>query len=123
MEVLITGENLIDSKILWNEPLLPELDEFAEQHNLYSHCIVTIYQIVRDLHIKQEVVELQILDGLPWQRGEYFIEGRARVNGKMRLMVPFYLDAEIDLPWFVKNPTSHIHSMSLTRTLMMMPSF
>ena len=83
----------------WTEPELKNLDDFVCNNSLYPACVVTIYQIVRDLHIKQEVIEISVLDGLKWQRSEYFLKARTRLSGKERLMVPFYLDAEIDLPW------------------------
>ena len=81
---------------------LGTVDEFQKLHPMHDHCIVTIYQIVRDLHIKQEVVDIDILDGSPWGVSGYFIEGRSRHTGKLRLMVPFHLDAEIDLVWLRK---------------------
>jgi hypothetical protein len=83
----------------WTEPELKDLDGFVCKNSLYPACVVTIYQIVRDLHIKQEVSDIVVVDGLKWQRKEYFIKARTRLSGKVRLMVPFYLDAEIDLPW------------------------
>lgn len=83
----------------WTEPELKDLDGFVCKNSLYPACVVTIYQIVRDLHIKQEVIDIVVVDGLKWQRKEYFIKARTRLSGKVRLMVPFYLDAEIDLPW------------------------
>ena len=85
----------------WTEPELGTIDEFVIQNPLYAACIVTIYQIVRDLHIKQEVIEMTVIDGCKWNRNEYFIQARTRSSGNLRLMVPFYLDAEIDLPWLV----------------------
>lgn len=78
---------------------LGNVDEFSLKHPQYPACIVTVYQIVRDLHIKQELAEIEILDGKAWQRNEYFIRAKVRLTGKLRLMIPFYLDAEIDLPW------------------------
>lgn len=83
----------------WTEPELKDLDGFVSKNSLYPACVVTIYQIVRDLHIKQEVIDIVVVDGLKWQRKEYFLKARTRLSGKVRLMVPFYLDAEIDLPW------------------------
>ena len=88
--------------ILFNEPPLQDLDTFGRKHNRYPHCIVTIYQIIRDLHIKQEMVELTLVDAVKWGRKEYFIQGLARATGRMRILVPFHLDAEIDLPWLTK---------------------
>jgi len=88
--------------IPFSEPPLVDLDNFARRHNRYPHCIVTIYQIIRDLHIKQELVELTLVDAAKWGRSEYFIQGRARSTGKKRLLTPFHLDAEIDLPWITK---------------------
>jgi hypothetical protein len=81
---------------------LCDLDTFAKQYQRYAHCIVTVYQIMRDLHIKQELVDMRLVDASKWGRSEYFIQGRTRIGGKMRLLAPFYLDAEIDLPWVVQ---------------------
>ena len=78
---------------------LGSVDEFAQKHGRYPACIVTVYQIVRDLHIKQELTEIEVIDARRWERKEYFIQARSRSTGKYRLMVPFYLDAELDLPW------------------------
>ena len=83
----------------WTEPELSSLDDFASMNSKYEHCIVTVYQIVRDLHIKQEVAEIQLIDASIWNINEYFIEGMTRISGMKRLMVPMYLDAEIDLVW------------------------
>lgn len=87
------------AQLPWTEPELGTVDEFVTQNPEYPACIVTIYQIVRDLHIKQEVVEILVVDGKRWHRNEYFIQARTRLSGNLRLMVPYYLDAEIDLPW------------------------
>lgn len=81
------------------EPPLGTVDDFVERNPLYPACIVTLYQIVRDLYIKQDLIELTIINASKWQRNEYFIQGRTRMSGNLRLLVPFYLDAEIDLPW------------------------
>ena len=89
----------LPSLLPWTEPELGTVDEFESQNHLYPACIVTIYQIVRDLHIKQEVIEITVIDGRRWLRNEYFIQARTRASDNLRLMVPFYLDAEIDLPW------------------------
>ena len=88
--------------IPWKELPLGSIDEFQKVHHLHDHCIVTCYQIVRDLHIKQEVVDIAVIDGASWGQDGYFIEARSRSTGKMRLMVPFHLDAEIDLAWLRK---------------------
>ena len=85
----------------WTEPDLGTVDEFVLRNPLYPACIVTVYQIVRDLHIKQEVTDITIIDGNKWQRNEYFLQARTRTSGNLRLMVPYYLDSEIDLPWLV----------------------
>jgi len=90
----------------WDEPPLVDMDAYAAANSLYPHCIVTMYQIVRDLYIKQEVVSIQLIDGKMWQRDEYFIQGISRATGLKRLMVPFYLDADIDLPWLLKLATA-----------------
>jgi hypothetical protein len=87
------------TQLAWTEPELGNLDDFATKNRLYPACIVTIYQIVRDLHIKQELIEITIIDGSKWQRNEYFIQARVRTSTNLRLMIPYYLDADIDLPW------------------------
>jgi hypothetical protein len=87
------------TRLVWAEAPLGTVDEFQQMHPKYNHCIVTLYQIVRDMHIKQEVVDITVVDGVEWGTEGYFLRVRAAATGKGRLMVPFYLDAEIDLPW------------------------
>ena len=100
MDLIINpSKSKLQPLLPWTEPELGTVDDFESQNNLYPACIVTIYQIIRDLHIKQEVIEIRVVDGTKWCRGEYFIEARTRASDTLRLMVPFYLDAEIDLPW------------------------
>ena len=82
------------------EPVLPNLDDFVSQYPKYPHCIVAIYQIYRDLHIKRDLNEMEVIDGNPFGRNEYFIKGKSRDSpNKTIIMVPFHLDAEIDLNW------------------------
>jgi hypothetical protein len=82
-----------------NNTLFPALDDFASIYNKYPHCIVSLYQILRDLYIKQEVVNVSVLDGIQWGRNEYFIEGKAVETQIRRILVPCHLDSEIDLQW------------------------
>lgn len=82
-------------------PILPNIDDFALMHDKYPRCIVTIYQIIRDLHVKQEVCNIEIIDASKWGENEYFIQGKTKSTGWQRLMIPVYLDADIDLPRFV----------------------
>jgi len=98
-EAVVVEEAPAVPALQWDEPELPSIDDFAKEHNKYDHCIVTVYQIVRDLHLKQEVVDITMVDGSEWGQNQYFIEARIRMTGKLRLMAPFHLDAEIDLPW------------------------
>ena len=82
------------------EPVLPNLDDFASLYPKYPHCIVATYQIYRDLHIKRDLNETEVIDGMPFGRNEYFIKGVSRdPPNKTIIMVPFHLDAEIDLNW------------------------
>ena len=92
-------EEVVNTSLAWNEPELPSIDDFAKQYNKYDHCIVTVYQIIRDLHLKQEVVDITVVDASIYDQNVYFIEATTRATGKLRLMAPFHLDAEIDLPW------------------------
>ena len=68
--------------IPFTELPLGTVDQFQQLHPLHDHCIVTIYQIVRDLHIKQDVADIEIVDGTPWGQDGYFIEARSRNTGK-----------------------------------------
>ena len=86
----------------FSDPPLPTIDEFVKLYPRYNHIIVTVYQIVRDLHIKQEVTGIKILNGNKWNRKQYFIQCTTRSTGKERLMIPLGLDEEIDLPWIHK---------------------
>ena len=103
-DVALVGEGRTSKKGLptWSEPPLGTLDEFASKNNKYPYCIVTLYQIIRDLHIKQEVVDIKVMDGKNWGCQEYFIMCKARSNDVGRLLIPFHLDADIDLPWLQK---------------------
>ena len=93
------AEKSVNTRLVWAEPPLGTVDEFQQMHPKYNHCIVTLYQIVRDMHIKQEVVDITVVDGAEWGTEGYFLRVRGAATGKGRLMVPFHLDAEIDLPW------------------------
>ena len=86
----------------FSDPPLPDIDNFVKLYPLYNHIIVTIYQIVRDLHIKQEVTGIEILNGSKWNRNQYFIRATNRSTGRKRLLIPIHLDEEIDLPWIHK---------------------
>jgi hypothetical protein len=83
----------------FSDPPLGDVDEFVKDHPLYKHMVVTVYQIVRDLHIKQEVTNIEIVDGKRWGRKQYFIKAASRMDRKQRLMVPVGLDEELDLAW------------------------
>ena len=86
----------------FTDPPLPNIDDFVKLYPLYNHIIVTIYQIVRDLHIKQEVTSIEVLDGSKWNRKQYFIQATNRLTRRKRLLLPIHLDEEIDLPWIHK---------------------
>ena len=83
----------------FSDPPLGDVDEFVKDHPLYKHVVVTVYQIVRDLHIKQEVTNIEIVDGKRWGRKQYFIKATSRMDRRQRLMVPVGLDEELDLAW------------------------
>jgi len=103
-DIALIGEGRTIKKGLpaWNEPPLGTLNEFACKNNKYPYCIVTLYQIIRDLHIKQEVIDIKVMDGKKWGCQEYFIKCKGRSNDIERLLIPFHLDADIDLPWLQK---------------------
>jgi hypothetical protein len=61
--------------------------------------VCTVYQIVRDIFIKHELDEIEIIDGVRYGRPEYFIRAISKMSRKSRLMIPFHLDGEIDLEW------------------------
>lgn len=77
-----------------------DLDSFAAIHEKYPKNIVSVYQIFRDLFIKQELTDIAIVDGLDCGLGSYFIEGKSISNdGRKKIFVPVHLDSEIDLKW------------------------
>jgi len=79
---------------------LSTMDDFVTLHNKYPHCVVTIYQILRDLYVKQDVSAYEILDAFKWGKNEYFLQcDRPSTGNKTHIMVPFHLDADIDLTW------------------------
>ena len=82
---------------------LGSLDDFAGRFDKYEVSVCIIYQIIRDIFVKQELNEIEIVDGmLEYGRSEYFIKAYSKASKKFRLMVPFHLDAEIDLDWLQK---------------------
>lgn len=91
----------ISQHIISTKADLLSLEEFAGRFPLYDACICTIYQIVRDIFVKQDLDGIEILDGKEFGRQEYFIRARQKTSDVMRLMVPFHLDGEVDLEWCV----------------------
>lgn len=87
------------SSLPFSDPPLGDVDEFVKDFPLYKHMVVTVYQIVRDLHIKQEVTNIEIVDGRRWGRKQYFIKATSRIDGRQRLLVPIGLDEDVALPW------------------------
>jgi hypothetical protein len=92
------GKEEVTSLPFDDDPL-PDIDSFAKRYPKYDHGIVTLYQIVRDLHIKQEVCQIEVIDGSSYDRNNYLLRCVTRINGMGRMMIPIYLDEEIDLPW------------------------
>jgi hypothetical protein len=89
-----------EARLPFTEPCLPDLDTFAGEYTLYPHCIVAVYHIIRDQHIKREMTELTVVDAKPWGKSEYFLEGKVRdAPYKTRLLIPYHLDAQVDLHW------------------------
>jgi hypothetical protein len=82
-----------------SEVTIEDLDSFADEYPKYPACIVAVYNIFRDLHIKQEVTDIAIVDGEKWGRSEYLLEAKVKATEKTRLLIPVFLDAEVDLPW------------------------
>jgi hypothetical protein len=76
------------------------LDEFAEANPLHDHCVVAAYHIYRDLFIKRELTSFKLVDASKWGKNEYFIQGECRDSPySTRLLIPYHLDAELDLHW------------------------
>lgn len=85
-----------------NDMDLPALDDFAEKFcSKYPNCVVTTYQIIRDLTQKQEVHGIQLIDGDQYGREQYFINCSGRVDGRDRIYLPLSLNADIDIQWLV----------------------
>ena len=90
----------IDNRDPFLEPPLPSLDTFASKYDLHDHCIVACYHIYRDLHIKRELNNLDLINAKKYGKNEYFIQGTLREPpNKTRIMIPCHLDADVDLHW------------------------
>ena len=77
----------------------PSIDMFAKSFGKYPFSIVSVYQLYRDLTIKNELHDINIVDGLPLLGIEqYIIEGLTKSNEK-RILITFQLDSNIDLIW------------------------
>lgn len=80
-----------------------DLDAFVEAHPLHEHCIVAAYHIYRDLFIKRDLTDLKLVNAEDWGKNEYFIQGGTRDEPyKTRLILPYHLDAEMDMHWLHK---------------------
>ena len=83
-------------------PELSTMDDFVAMHSTYPHCVVTIYQILRDLYVKQDVSNYEVLDAHSrWGKSEYFLlcDRPSPAVNETHLLIPYHLDADIDLAW------------------------
>ena len=64
-----------------NNKQFPTLEEFAQTYPQYPSQIISIYQIVRDLQIKNNLSSMKILDGFEnLILSSYLILGKIDVN-------------------------------------------
>lgn len=79
---------------------LPSLDNFAESFdNKYLNSVVPMYQIVRDLALKQEVYDIKLIDGDKYGRNEYMMHCTVRSNEQKRIYLPLSINGDIDIIW------------------------
>mmetsp|Transcript_1646 Transcript_1646/g.3854 ORF Transcript_1646/g.3854 Transcript_1646/m.3854 type:complete len:119 (-) Transcript_1646:1632-1988(-) len=74
-------------------------DQFSRTYNKYPASIAATYHIVRDMALKQEVVDIQLKDGASSGANSYLIECRVVLTGVRRVMIPLSADADVDLLW------------------------
>ncbi len=74
------------------------LDELADIYDKYPASIVALHQILKDVHGKQELSELEVVDGELHGMDLYFLQG-SLINGHKRILMPLAFDGIIDIIW------------------------
>lgn len=91
MKRLIHTDNVLQS-ILFTE--------FSTIYDKYpSHC-TSIYHIIRDLFIKNEVENINIFDGMVYKFSNYMIECQILKKGNKRILLPHSIELDLDLLWY-----------------------
>jgi hypothetical protein len=90
---------------LWEARIGPREEEmnfglFLEKYPLYPFQASLCYKIYKDISLKREVTDLELVDGatihLP---NSYFLKGKIFNSDSERLYIPIHVDSEVDLEW------------------------
>jgi hypothetical protein len=74
------------------------LDELAEIYDKYPASIVALHQILKDVSGKQELSQLEVVDGEVYGMHMYFLQG-VLSSGNKRILMPLAFDGIIDIIW------------------------
>jgi hypothetical protein len=74
-------------------------EEYCARYPLYPNGTLLSFQIVCDLQLKGEVTSIDLLDGEPYQYEGYLIVCTTRSTNVARVMIPWSIDADVDLLW------------------------
>jgi hypothetical protein len=101
--------------------ILPTLEEFATENSLYNDSIIetyqvssivleifnaaaviiSIFQLFRDIMVKNETKNIRILDAsTEFRRSTYFIQAELKMNNRKILFVPLSFDEIVDMEWY-----------------------
>jgi hypothetical protein len=74
-------------------------EHFISKYPLYPNAAILAFQIVRDLQLKGEVTKIDLLDGERYRYEGYLIVCTTRSTNMPRIMIPWLIDADVDLFW------------------------
>jgi hypothetical protein len=74
-------------------------EEFCLKYPLYPRGAILSFQIIRDLQLKGEVTKIDLLDGERYQYEGYLIVCTTKSTNIARVMIPWSIDADVDLLW------------------------
>lgn len=86
-----------NSEIFDHKSALYSLDQFAVNYPLYPNIISSVFQILRDLMIKQSYYDMKITNGESFGFLTYIIDGISRSDETRTFFLPMAMDKDIPL--------------------------
>ena len=75
--------------------------QFQVLYNKYPVLLFPLFSLYRDITLKNELDQIEILDGFEiFKISSFLLVGLCRANGRQRVIIPILLDSKIDLEWF-----------------------